>query len=213
MSDTKPDAKTTKDKSIAKVASGTNKLFSRRAVLFFGAMSAIGTGGIIGLISRRILSYITGPKLTANEQAAQLSESLAAINSEGDLYKLKLERINSPRLAVAKLSDLHHSEGKIVTDYCLQPVLLLKTPDDKCIARSAVCTHLGCTVQPNLIDGKIFCPCHASYFDVATGNPLSGPATLPLSEEPIVIEGKTIYLLRPSGPIKIGPMHTEMEPV
>lgn len=42
---------------------------------------------------------------------------------------------------------------------------------------SAVCTHLGCTVQWR--GNEFDCPCHGSRFDV-NGNVLSGPAPRPL---------------------------------
>ncbi len=45
-------------------------------------------------------------------------------------------------------------------------------------AASAVCTHLGCTV--NLAGKGFHCPCHGSVFD-QNGNVLSGPAPSPLS--------------------------------
>ena len=44
---------------------------------------------------------------------------------------------------------------------------------------SAVCTHLGCTVNLGA-DGKGFhCPCHGSQFD-ENGTVVSGPAPKPL---------------------------------
>jgi cytochrome b6-f complex iron-sulfur subunit len=46
-------------------------------------------------------------------------------------------------------------------------------------ALSAICPHLGCTVQA--ATGAVFdCPCHGSRFD-GQGRVLEGPATAPLS--------------------------------
>ena len=47
-------------------------------------------------------------------------------------------------------------------------------------AMSAVCTHLGCTVNPDVKTGSGFvCPCHGSVFD-EDGRVLKGPAPRPL---------------------------------
>lgn len=47
-------------------------------------------------------------------------------------------------------------------------------------AMSAVCTHLGCTVNPDEKTGSGFrCPCHGSLFD-EDGRVLEGPAPAPL---------------------------------
>ena len=50
------------------------------------------------------------------------------------------------------------------------------------VAYSAICTHLGCTVLPQLSEqGYIVCPCHASVFDpAADARVVSGPANRPL---------------------------------
>ncbi|GAA2095614.1 hypothetical protein GCM10009759_24110 [Kitasatospora saccharophila] len=44
---------------------------------------------------------------------------------------------------------------------------------------SSVCTHSGCAVNPPK-DGKLYCPCHGSTFDAATGAVITGPAVKPL---------------------------------
>lgn len=44
-------------------------------------------------------------------------------------------------------------------------------------AFSRICTHVGCSVLPTLSPaGHIICPCHASQFDIATGDVVQGPA-------------------------------------
>ena len=44
---------------------------------------------------------------------------------------------------------------------------------------SAVCTHLGCTVQWKAENENFFCPCHGSIF-TEDGNVKKGPAPRPL---------------------------------
>jgi Rieske Fe-S protein len=73
------------------------------------------------------------------------------------------------------------------------------------VAYSAICTHLGCTVLPNLTaEGDILCPCHASLFDPADGaKVLRGPANRPLPSLPIDVsaDGQIVAAGTFSGPI------------
>jgi Rieske Fe-S protein len=58
------------------------------------------------------------------------------------------------------------------------PVLVFRDGQDSAVCFSAICTHQGCTVNP---DGtKFVCPCHLSMYDARTGKVLQGPAPSPL---------------------------------
>lgn len=71
-----------------------------------------------------------------------------------------------------------------------KPLLLARPTATKVVAFSAICTHQGCTVEP---DGAVFgCPCHDSSFDAFTGKVLSGPAPLPLPAYPVQIVGTAV---------------------
>ncbi len=66
-------------------------------------------------------------------------------------------------------------------------------------AYSAICTHMGCTVewypekQFSFDFPHIFCPCHQSVFDVFHGaKVLAGPAPRPLPQLPLMISDGVI---------------------
>jgi cytochrome b6-f complex iron-sulfur subunit len=47
-------------------------------------------------------------------------------------------------------------------------------------AFSAICSHLGCTVQYDKPEGVIFCACHGGKYDPNSGKNISGPPPQPL---------------------------------
>ena len=69
-----------------------------------------------------------------------------------------------------------------------QPAFLVHLENGDFVAYSAVCTHQGCTVAYK--NGNLACPCHGSVFDPANGaSVVAGPATRPLPEIPVKVEG------------------------
>lgn len=64
------------------------------------------------------------------------------------------------------------------------------------VAYSAICTHLGCSVLPNLTaEGYILCPCHASLFDpAADAAVIRAPASRPLPALPLQISGDGVVV-------------------
>ena len=57
-------------------------------------------------------------------------------------------------------------------------------------AFSSKCTHQGCEVTK--VTSTIDCPCHTSKFSLSDGSPQSGPATSPLPETAVTVDGDNI---------------------
>ncbi|HWC36941.1 MAG TPA: Rieske (2Fe-2S) protein [Acidimicrobiales bacterium] len=71
-------------------------------------------------------------------------------------------------------------------------IVLTRDGGDTVHGFSAICTHLGCTVD-SVENGTIMCPCHGSRFDAQTGAVRAGPATRPLPAVPVTVRGSSVY--------------------
>ncbi len=68
-----------------------------------------------------------------------------------------------------------------------RPAMLIHHQNDKWVAMTAVCTHLGCTVQYEPQADRIHCACHGGVYDPYTGANVSGPPPKPLKLFKVVV--------------------------
>jgi Rieske Fe-S protein len=80
--------------------------------------------------------------------------------------------------------------GKIFPD---QQVVVTQPTEGEFKCFTAVCTHQGCIVS-SVSDGNINCECHGSAFSISDGSVVTGPATAPLGEQSITVDGDAISL-------------------
>jgi Rieske Fe-S protein len=91
---------------------------------------------------------------------------------------------------LGKTSDIPEGGGKIFKD---EGVVVTQPTAGEFKAFSSKCTHQGCAVT-GITNGVITCPCHQSEFSVTDGSVKKGPATKPLPEEKITVDGDSITL-------------------
>ncbi len=101
---------------------------------------------------------------------------------------------DSPKQAASSGGPAIASESEVAPGSAItfkdagSPAVLVHLDNGDFVAYSAVCTHQGCTVAYN--NGQLACPCHGSLFDPANGaDVIVGPATSPLPEIPVKVEG------------------------
>ena len=81
------------------------------------------------------------------------------------------------------VSEIPVGEGKI---FPAQKVVVTQPSPGKYRAFSAICTHVGCTLD-KVEGGKIYCPCHGAVFTVSNGVPVAGPTSVPLPHAKITV--------------------------
>lgn len=97
----------------------------------------------------------------------------------------------APSGTPVKTSDVPVGGGTILPD---QKIVVTQPASGTFKAFSAVCTHMGCTVN-QVEAGFIDCPCHQSQFDISTGSPTSSSqATQPLPAKTATVSGDSVYV-------------------
>jgi cytochrome b6-f complex iron-sulfur subunit len=135
---------------IAPVAPGDET--SRRIFLGFAGLAGLSYAGALGY---PVYRYLASP--------VELSAATAAISEVTlrDAQKIPLGSALMFKFGAAPAMLIHHADGSWV-------------------AVGAICTHLGCTVQFQPDQNRIFCACHGGTYDPHTGDPTGGPPPRPL---------------------------------
>ncbi|MGI5374324.1 Rieske (2Fe-2S) protein [Streptomyces sp. CA-251387] len=97
----------------------------------------------------------------------------------------------SPGQELTTTADVPVGGGTILKD---EEVVVTQPKAGEFKAFSAICTHQQCTVG-SVSGGTINCPCHGSKFDITDGSVANPPATRPLPEKKITVEGNSIRLV------------------
>jgi cytochrome b6-f complex iron-sulfur subunit len=76
------------------------------------------------------------------------------------------------------------------------PAMLIHHADGTWASLSAVCTHLGCTVQYEPHLDRIHCACHGGVYNAYTGANVSGPPPKPLKNFNVAVGENSVEVSR-----------------
>ena len=95
-------------------------------------------------------------------------------------------------VVIAQVSALVAGEGFNFTANDGTDAILFKTKDEKVYALSRICTHEGCSVDFDLAQNKLICPCHGATYEAPDGNVISGPTQRNLKKINVKIDGDNV---------------------
>ena len=151
-----------------------------------GVLAGVGLVGLAGAITAcssggsSMSAAAADPPTSSGTGAAAASAPASASSAAG----------GTAAGALAATSDIPVGGGKI---FDTQLTVVTQPTAGEFKAFSAVCTHMGCTVN-QIADGRIDCPCHGSEYSITDGAVLAGPAPRPLPAKTIKITGDSIFL-------------------
>ncbi len=106
----------------------------------------------------------------------------------------KVREATASNVVAASASQVKPNSGKVFR-FGSKPGILVRLPSGEWRAFTAVCTHLGCTVQYRQDLEHIWCPCHNGQFDL-TGKNVSGPPPAPLEQYDVIVKGEDVVVSR-----------------
>ena len=101
------------------------------------------------------------------------------------------------RVVAAKQDEVPPGGFKILP-FGGEPGILIRGKDGGYRALSAVCTHLGCTVQLRPDGQSIWCACHNGLYDLE-GRNVSGPPPRPLESYVVHVIGGDVVVEKAKG--------------
>ena len=142
---------------------------------FFAVLLGIGTAGMGALLAVPVLRYVLYPLY---------AKSKSTWSPIGDM-----EEFSNLAQPILKPLDLKQVDGWREVDSS-QTVYVTKDAEGKLAVLSAICPHLGCSVNWQKGQEEFFCPCHGSVFK-PDGKHVSGPS--PRGMDPLphkIVDGK-----------------------
>jgi Rieske Fe-S protein len=161
----------------------SNPHISRRTALIVGAGAS---AAVVAACSSG--SNSSGSATTANAAAGGGPTSEAAGDSPAGGTSLAGGASTPAKSGgddLGPLSAVPVGQAKAVTLPGGKPGILARPTATTAACFSAICTHMGCTV--NADGDKLNCPCHGSQYDALTGKVLRGPAPAPLPGVPVTV--------------------------
>lgn len=156
-------------------ADNTEGALTRRVVLRGVAVS----GAALPLLAACSSTTDADGSANTGEPDASASPSQAQGEDQGS---------NGDGQTLARTSEVPVNGGTVLTE---EQIVLTQPTEGEFKAFTAVCTHQGCVVA-SVEDGTINCDCHGSQFSAATGEVTNGPASAPLEEVDIQVDGNRI---------------------
>jgi cytochrome b6-f complex iron-sulfur subunit len=102
--------------------------------------------------------------------------------------------VRAAEALAAIVGELAPNSGKTFR-FGSKPALLVRLATGEYRSMSAVCTHLGCTVQYRPDAKQIWCACHNGCYDLS-GKNVSGPPPRALDSYDVQVRGQEIYVVR-----------------
>ena len=108
----------------------------------------------------------------------------------------KASELGTDSVVAGTVGELKANSGKIFR-FGSRPAILVLTSNGEYRAMSAICTHLGCTVQYRSDMEHVWCACHNGHYDL-NGKNIAGPPPRPLEFFEVQVRGNQIFARRRS---------------
>ena len=102
---------------------------------------------------------------------------------------------NATTNVITTTNDLAVGQSLEFTSSAGISAILFRSSEEKVYALSRICTHEGCSVDFDMNQNRLICPCHGANYEASDGSVISGPTTKSLAKIKVEIQGQDIVEL------------------
>lgn len=148
---------------------------------------------VVGAISFVVAACTRSTNVATSETSPTESSSVADDNQENENTD---SQTSNSETVITTINDLAVGQSLEFTSSAGISAILFRSSEDKVYALSRICTHEGCSVDFDMNQNRLICPCHGANYEASDGSVISGPTTKALAKIKVAIkEDKIVELV------------------
>jgi len=146
----------------------------------------------VGAISFVVAACTRSTNVATSETTPTESPSVADDNQATENTD---SQTSTSDTVITTINDLAVGQSLEFTSSAGISAILFRSSEDKVYALSRICTHEGCSVDFDMNQNRLICPCHGANYEATDGSVISGPTTKALAKIKVAIKDDKIVEL------------------
>jgi len=147
---------------------------------------------VVGAISFVVAACTRSTNVATSETTPTESSSVADDNQATENTD---SQTSTSETVITTINDLAVGQSLEFTSSAGISAILFRSSEDKVYALSRICTHEGCSVDFDMNQNRLICPCHGANYEATDGSVISGPTTQALAKIKVAIKDDKIVEL------------------
>jgi len=141
------------------------------------------------------ISFVVAACTRNTSTTSEVIQSENASTPETNQTETTTESNTATTNVITTINELAVGQSLEFTSVAGTSAILFRSSENKVYALSRICTHEGCSVDFDMNQNRLICPCHGANYDVSDGSVISGPTTKSLAKIKVEIQGQDIVEL------------------
>lgn len=147
---------------------------------------------VVGAISFVVAACTRSTNVATSETTPTESPSASDDNQATENTD---SQTSTSETVITTINDLAVGQSLEFTSSAGISAILFRSSEDKVYALSRICTHEGCSVDFDMNQNRLICPCHGANYEATDGSVISGPTTKALAKIKVAIKDDKIVEL------------------
>ena len=141
------------------------------------------------------ISFVVAACTRNTSTTNEVTQSENASTPETTQTETSTETNAATANVITTINELAVGQSLEFTSVAGTSAILFRSSENKVYALSRICTHEGCSVDFDMNQNRLICPCHGANYEASDGSVISGPTTKSLAKIKVEIQGQDIVEL------------------